>query len=305
MIQKVTQMKKRRKRPSEKLLIVVMIISVVLVGAYINTVSVGSEENAVLLWQSVIVGVFCSIIASGFLYVIQSSVDVDNNENVLLKLEEIDKRLEQQKDLYDNGVVSIRRKSFYDGEDAFWSKMIESASDQLDLIGRDIYPWFNHNYRTVFIEKIKSMIKNKKNVRIILSDDGFVKENVYAVERGEQDYNNLSNVEKTCYELRQVYKEIKSKNWRYKGNLNVYIADQKPISYMYIRTDVQCVISPYVNDGDSFLLELKTGDEYEYSQFLDSDFESMLNSSFVKKFELGDNHERVEKGGRRKFLFGK
>ena len=296
-------MKKHRKRPSETVLIVVMIISVVIVSAYINTVSAGSEENATILWQSVIVGVLCSIVASGFLYVIQSAVDVENNKHVLLKLNKIDNKLKQRKDLYDSGVVSIRRKSYYDEKGEFWKTLIRATSDQLDLIGRDISPWFTHEYRTDFTDQIKRMIKNEKNVRIIISDDCLTKENIYAVERGDKVKNELSKVEVTCYELRQIYKEIDRNKWKRKGNLDVYIADRKLISYMYIRTDEQCVMSPYVYDGDSFLLELKTGKEY--SQFLDSDFESILNSSSVRKLELGDRHERVEKNVRRKLLFGK
>ena len=292
-------MKGYRGQRGKFVLIVLILFAVIVICGYIN---ISPEESLSALWQTVFLSIACSIVASGLFYLMQSAVDRDNNEEVELKLNEIDKKLRQLENLYDSGVVSIRSKTYYDKNGEFWKQMIKSTTNQLDLVGHDISPWFSSEYRTVFIGKVKSMIKNKKDVRIILSGDAPDMKKIHAVERGDKDENELSKIEVTCFELRQIIKEIRKNKRKHQiGNLDVYIADLKQVSYMYIRTDSRCFMSPYVSSGNSFLLEMEAG--FEYSRWLDMDFENMLK--FVKEINLEMNNERTTKSGCRKFLFGK
>lgn len=260
------------------------------------------EDSQSQMWQTVFLSIGCSIIASGVFYFMQSAIDADINENVSIELSDIHRKLEQIDDLYKNGVLSIRSKKYYDKNGNFWKNMIRETSDQLDLVGRDISPWFSSEYRNVFIDKIKSMIKNKKNIRIILSGDAPDMGNVLKVEEGYKDEKELSKIEATCYELRQIMNELENNKVKKAiGNLDVYIADLKQVPYMYIRTDSRCFISPYLSTGDSFLLEMEVG--FECSNWMNLDFEELLKN--VKRINLERQNESIRKKKCRKFLFRK
>ena len=260
------------------------------------------EDSQSEMRQTVYLSIACSIVASGVFYFMQSAIDADINENVSTELSDIHRKLEQIDDLYKNGVLSIRSKKYYDKNGNFWKNMIRETSDQLDLVGLDISPWFSSEYRNVFIDKVKSMIKNKKNIRIILSGDAPDMENVLKVEEGSKDEKELSKIEATCYELKQIMNELKSNKVKKGiGNLDVYIGDLEQVPYMYIRTDSRCFISPYLSTGDSFLLEMEVG--FECANWMNLDFEEMLKN--VKRINLEKKNERIRKKVRRKFLFRK
>lgn len=282
---------------------VVLIIGIVAVALAICAYTkIIPEDSQSQMWQTVFLSIGCSIIASGLFYFMQSAIDADINENVSIELSDIHRKLEQIDDLYKNGVLSIRSKKYYDKNGNFWKNMIRETSDQLDLVGRDISPWFSSEYRNVFIDKVKSMIKNKKNIRIILSGDAPDMGNVLKVEEGYKDEKELSKIEATCYELRQIMNELENNNVKKGiGNLDVYIADLKQVPYMYIRTDSRCFISPYLSTGDSFLLEMEVG--FECSNWMNLDFEEMLKN--VKRINLERKNESIRKKICRKFLFRK
>lgn len=288
-----------KRKPGKIILVVLLFLLIFAIAAYINIMP---EDNSSASWQNIFLSIIASLIASGLFYLMQSAVDTDNVKDVESILHEINRKLEQQENLYKSGVVSIRSKKYYDKNGEFWKQMIKKTSDKLDLVGHDISPWFSNEYRTVFIEKIISMINNKKNVQIILSGDAPIMENIYAVETGEKKEKELSKIEMTCYELRKVIRAIGSnKEKDQTRNLNVYIADLKRISYMYIRTDSRCYMSPYVTSDNSFLLEMEVG--FEYSRWLDEDFENILKTA--EKIDLEMNNERATKNRSRKLLFWK
>lgn len=82
------------------------------------------------------------------------------------------------------------------------------------------------------------------------------------VEESGESRHELSKMDKTCLELREIARKSK-KNKKY---LQVLITDIHKVTYMYIRTDHRCFISPYIysvsNSAGSFLLELKTNIDY-------------------------------------------
>ena len=61
--------------------------------------------------------------------------------------------------------------------------------------------------------------------------------------------------------------------------LEVYTASRERVTYLYIRTDTQCFVSPYIlgqESGNSFLLEIKAGEKYADSY--KKDFEEIIGS---------------------------
>lgn len=263
-----------------------------------------SDADLAAMWKNIGLSISCSIVASGIFYLMQSAFSTDHAEAAMTKLQMIDEKLKQERQLYDSGIVSIRPKTYYDKEGEFWKKIINSTSDRLDLIGHTLSPWFSYEYRDIFIGKITSMLEKGKSVRIILSGKSPDMNKICDVENGIKEKQQLSKVELTCYEFRQIVKNNKeSKRKKHRGELQVYVVDEQKVSYMYIRTDQQCFMSPYIASDNSFLLEMETG--VEYSRRFDVDFEDMLNSVSNQKVEMGDQNERTAKNCGRKCLFRK
>lgn len=239
------------------------------------------------LLQNMLLSIFCSIVASVLFCMLQifDEKEKDDADSVFKKevndrLNEIDDKLKKQNQLYDSGIVSIREKSFYDRDGKFWKDIINSTSNRLDLIGHSISKWFDDEYKDVFVDKIKSMLEEGKEVRIILSDDqpDIDMRKIRAMEQpkngSENDIYALSKIENTCLKLREIARELPQN----RNKLRVLITDRYKVTYMYIRTDHRCFISPYIysatNSAGSFLLELETS--IDYSKCFERDFQEML-----------------------------
>lgn len=226
------------------------------------------------LWKNMALSVLCSIIASAVFSLLQDA----GNEDMETKLNEINENLKLQRELYDSGIRSIRKKSFYDADGAFWTNIIESTSNRMDLIGHSISKWFDEEYKDSFGKKIEEMLRGGKEVRIILSGDSPDMEKVRFAEREGRENCQLGKMENTCYELRKIVHNVPRTA---RNRLKVYITDLSKVTYMYIRTDQQCFISPYIysetNKSNSFLLELRT--KIDYSKCFDDDFQEMLRNN--------------------------
>lgn len=236
------------------------------------------------IFQNVALSILCSIVASVLFGMLQvsDSKDKDKEEkefkqSVNERLDQIDEKLRRQNILYDSGIVSIREKSFYDKDGKFWKDIINSASNKLDLIGHSIHKWFDEEYKDAFVGKIASMLKDGKEVRIILSGQKPDMEKIREVEKTGEGRHSLSKLESTCLELRQIAHKL-PKN---KKQLSVLITDINKVTYMYIMTDRRCFISPYIysatNSAGTFLLELEKG--VDYSKCFERDFQEMLRDT--------------------------
>ncbi len=260
------------------------------------------------LWQNIALSVVCSIIASALFCLLQDAGNADQEErigNIEAKLNEINGKLEiqqvndiltglnkindnlkRQRELYDSGIRSIRKKSYYDANGTFWRDIIQATAGRMDLIGHSISKWFDEEYKESFSKKIEEMIRNGKEVRIILSGDMPDMAKIHLAESKGRGNCQLSKMENTCFELREIVRRVPRSA---RGNLKVYIADRAKVTYMYIRTDQQCFISPYIysetNSSNSFLLELRT--KIDYSKCFDDDFQEMLRNN-PQKITLED-----------------
>lgn len=89
------------------------------------------------LSQNVGLSIFCSILASGIYALLQTSSESDARrreleeiQGIKQELKAVNEKLKLREDLYDSGIVSIRKKSYYEDEGQFWRDIIESTSDK-------------------------------------------------------------------------------------------------------------------------------------------------------------------------------
>ena len=239
-----------------------------------------SEPNIYGLLENISLSVLCSIIASILFSILQSAASSDDQQLIMERLSEMDEKLRIQNELYDSGIVSIRKKSYYDRNGRFWKDILISSTDRLDLIGHSISNWFDDEYKNLFVDKVADLLKRDKLVRIILSGERPDMQKVKKAEYDEVQKRNLNKVERTCYEMRTIIRSIPADK---RKKLQVHYSELKQVSYMYIRTDHKCFISPYIysttNSSNSFLLELETG--VDYSRCFDIDFLEMIENTNI------------------------
>ena len=238
------------------------------------------------------------MVASIFFILIQKVFTRDDNKELGKQLDIIETSLRRQNELYDSGILSIHPKAHFDKEDDFWRNIIDNTDNRLDLIGHSLSNWFKNEYRDIFCEKIIKMLEQEKEVRIILSANKFEPELVRQAFLKKISKNSLNKVEKTIlyfYELAERIDENK------KQFLKVYVTDLKEVTYLYIRTDYQCIISPYIlsptNNQNSFLLELQSGTKY--AKTFEDDFNDMIErlesiNLSLQKLEIIKNMEIVQ-----------
>lgn len=241
--------------------------------------------------QNMGVSIVCSIIASGIYSLLQTSSDTEARQSEITEIEKIKNEIEEvnlklriKNDLYDSGIVSIRKKSYYEDEGKFWRDIVNSTSDRLDLIGHAISHWFKPEYRDIFIKKVTEMLRTGKTVRIVLSGPEPDMQMIHKIEEAGKETSKCkfqNKMDRTCWELRAMAGQVPQSK---RENLHVYVAHPDQVTYMYIRTDNQCFISPYItsnnHDANTFLLELKT--RIEYSKCFDEDFSELLKSGLYE-----------------------
>ena len=239
----------------------------------------GTFDIASFLFN-IIFSVFCSILAS-FIY---AMIQKDYSEEMQSKLEEIDAQLKRDKELYDSGIISVRKKVYYDQENDFWKEILRGTDDRLDLVGHSINTWFSEDYKDAFCSKIKNMTKSGSSIQIIVGTESGEIDWGRIIHKGEDEFSDLNKTERTCYELYNLAKEIGKKE---RKNLKLHVVKLEVITYLYIRTDKRCFISPYIlsptNSKNSFLLELNSA--IEYSKSFDADVKEMINNSKHQKWE--------------------
>lgn len=291
--------KSRRKFP--KGVFSYIVIGILGIGIIISIIVLEykkDEPDISVLWQNILLSILCSVVASIFFILIQKVFTRDDNKELGKQLDIIETSLRRQNELYDSGILSIHPKAHFDKEDDFWRNIIDNTDNRLDLIGHSLSNWFKNEYRDIFCEKIIKMLEQEKEVRIILSANKFEPELVRQAFLKKISKNSLNKVEKTIlyfYELAERIDENK------KQFLKVYVTDLKEVTYLYIRTDYQCIISPYIlsptNNQNSFLLELQSGTKY--AKTFEDDFNDMIErlesiNLSLQKLEIIKNMEIVQ-----------
>ncbi len=248
-----------------------------------------SEPDMNGLLQNISLSVLCSVIASILYSMLQLAISSDEQRDIADRLKEINEKLRIQNELYDSEILSIRKKSYYDRDGRFWKSILSSSTDKLDLIGHSISNWFDDEYKALFVGKITDLLKRGKSVRIILSGEMPEISKIKQAEQDEDQKRNLNKVERTCFEMRTILRSVPGYQ---RKKLRIFYTELKQVSYMYIRTDHKCFISPYIysttNSSNSFLLELETG--VDYSRCFDNDFSEMIeNVNICKQINLEDD----------------
>ena len=247
--------------------------------------------NALELWQNIVLSTMCSIVASVIYNIIHRAYTINDADQTRSKLDTIEENLKIQNELYDNGIISIHPKSHFDNEEDYWNGIIEETNTKLNLIGHSISKWFKSEYKDTFLGKIKQMLESDNKINIILSSNN-IDTTLSKVKKAYADRRmlpQLTKVEKTILNLCEyINKNVAEDKRKF---LNVYVTDLSKVTYLYIRTDRQCIISPYTHSLDdhqnSFLLELKPGTSYVKS--LEDDYDEMIGKmipvdlSMVKK----------------------
>lgn len=268
---------------------VIMLILLALIGG-MYLLETGKETPDLQgFWQNTILSITCSLIASAGFYVIQGLFDYVDHLSTQRKLDKVDENLKTVLNLYDSGIVSIRPKSYYDRDDSFWKTILYLTNDHLDLIGHSISNWFQEEYKETFEKKIREMITAGKRVRIVLSGETYNESKIKNVESEKAQFSQLSKIDKTYYYLRQLWKELPENS---RNLLEVYTASRERVTYLYIRTDTQCFVSPYIlgkESGNSFLLEIKAGEKYADSY--KKDFEEITGTLNPISWECGNDNK--------------
>ncbi len=273
-----------------------LLIAILTIGIIVSIIAIEAQnENGDLpkLWQSVMLSILCSIAASIIFIIVQNFFTNQENKELEEKLDDIEKKLKRQNELYDSGIVSIHRKAYFDKEEEFWKQIINNTENRLDLIGRSLSKWFKREYRDLFVEKIVKMLESEKTVRLLLSTEQFNFKRVKQAYMKNITKNSLNKAEKTVLYLLQELEKVEDAKKEY---LHIYITNLQNVTYLYIRTDYQCIISPYIlspsNHQHSFLLELQS--DSAYTKAFENDFDEMIEG--MECLDLSQKNRIAEVG---------
>ena len=261
--------------------LVFAIVSVLLIICVFIVDSKSKSPDRAALWEDVVLGISCSVIASGIFAILQRAYTNDDHDELAAGLKDIEANLQESNRLYKQGVISIRPKSYFDSEQKFWKEIINNSGNRLDLVGHSLSKWFKPEYKDIFVKKIASMLKDKKTVNIVLSMDNLTPEATrtmldkvkreYELRRQGKRAAVMSKLERTLFDFYVLlHEQVDNEYW---NNLKIYIVDLISVTYLYIRTDTQCIMSPYTHNSsgqqDSLLIEMQPGTRY--AKLIDDD----------------------------------
>lgn len=233
-----------------------------------------SQTNGAIL--SIILGIMSSIIASVIVLIIQRAFASSEHKELTKQLDTIEEALSNQSVLYNSGIRSIHPKIYFDKEGTFWTDILNNTEDKLDLVGHSIRTWFYSEFKDAFFKRVKAMLNDEKEVRIVLAPKSKPWFNcVFDVALGRYEWKAVSKAGKTVRDLYYLLQDVNQEKRKY---LKVYVADPAKVTYMYIRTDGQSIVSPYIfscsNSPHTFLLELESTSAY--AKAFERDFEDMI-----------------------------
>ena len=279
------------------ILVAILIAFISIVGIVTLTVLESQKDPSDLLglWEDTVLGILCSVVASVVFAILTRIYSRNDSDVVEQRLQIIETHLDRQNELYDSGIKSIRPKSHFDQEEDYWNGILSGSAIQLDLVGHSLSNWFGRRYRDTFIRKVRQIVSSGGTVNVVLSTPepnsiGTMLSNVKTAYWHEQI--KLSKVEKTLLEFYRLLKEnIPEKD---RCNLRIYVTDIEKVTYFYIRTDTQCIISPYTYSPGTkeniFLLELLPNTAHVKT--LEDDFDAMIGNMTPLSFNLHNEEQR-------------
>lgn len=276
-------------------ILVAVLIAIMCTGGIGTLVALESQRSSgdmLVLWENIILGILCSVVASIIFAIITRIYSRNDSDAVDKRLETIEANLARQNELYDSGIKSIRPKSHFDQEDDYWIGIINGSSNRLDLIGHSLSNWFVRRYRDTFIRKILQIVGSGGVVNVVLSTS--TPENIEGMlSNVRYAYNHegikLNKVEKTLLEFYRLLRDSIQEKDRHR--LRVYVTNIDQVTYFYIRTDGQCIISPYTYSPDNreniFLLELRL--DTAHVKILEDDFDAMTGNMTPVDFQISES----------------
>lgn len=279
-------------------ILVAVLIALTCVGGIITLIVLESKKDSgdmLGLWENIILGILCSVVASIIFAIITRIYSRNDSDAVDKRLEMIEANLARQNELYDSGIKSIRPKSHFDQEDDYWIGIINGSSSRLDLIGHSLSSWFARRYRDTFIRKILQIVGSGGVVNVVLSTS--TPENIEIMLSNVRyayihEGIKLNKVEKTLLEFYRLLRDKIQEEDR--SHLRVYVTNIEQVTYFYIRTDGQCIISPYTYSPDDreniFLLELRLGTAHV--KILEDDFDAMIGNMMPVDFQISESELR-------------
>lgn len=205
---------------------------------------------------TVLIGVVSSLAASSWYEWMMKGINEEETNVYLKTLEDLRKEVLAYNRLMEEGIISIRKKSYYRTDKEFWKSILLNTVERLDLVGHDLSNWLTEEYQKIFSEQLINMAKHEKTVRLVMTGVSYDENRMKRAERDKNFRDNLKEVEKTYFFLYKLIKELPVNKRSY---IEGYIVEPSEMTYMYIRTDNACYISPYLSsekyDIDSFLIE--------------------------------------------------
>lgn len=275
-----------------------ILIALIGIAGIVTLAALESQKNPsdlLGLWEDIVLGILCSVVASVVFAILTRIYSRNDSDAVERRLQFIEKHLIRQNELYDSGIKSIRPKSHFDQEEDYWNGILSGSAVRLDLIGHSLSNWFGRRYRDTFIRKVRQIVSSGGIVNVVLSTPapdsiGTMLSNVKTAYWHEQI--RLNKVEKTLLEFyRLLMENIPEKD---RCNLRIYVADVEKVTYFYIRTDTQCIISPYTYSPGTreniFLLELLP--DTAHVKILEDDFDEMISNMIPLDFKIQDDESR-------------
>ena len=279
-------------------ILVAILIALTGIGGIGTLVALESQKvssNLLELWENIVLGILCSVVASIVFAILTRIYSRNDSDAVAQRLQYIEMHLNRQNELYDSGIKSIRPKSHFNQEEDYWNGIIVGSSGRLDLIGHSLSNWFGRRYRDTFIRKVLQIVSSGGVVNVVLSTPmpDSIGEMLPKVKAAYwHDGIRLSKVEKTLLEFYRLLKDHISEEDR--RNLRIYVTDVEQVTYFYIRTDTQCIISPYTYSPGTreniFLLELRPNTDH--AKTLEDDFDEMISNMMPLDFKIQDDELR-------------
>lgn len=275
-----------------------ILIAIIGVGGLVTLVVLENYKKSsdpLQLWEDIVLGILCSMVASVVFAILARIYSRNDSDAVAQRLAYIEAHLNRQNELYDSGIKSIRPKSHFDQEEDYWNGIIGGSSGRLDLIGHSLSNWFGRRYRDTFIRKVLQIVSSGGTVNVVLSTSasdsiGTMLSNIKAAYWHEEI--RLNKVEKTLLEFYRLLKDHISEEDR--RNLRIYVTGVEQVTYFYIRTDTQCIISPYTYGpgprDNIFLLELRPNTDH--AKTLEDDFDEMISNMIPLDFKVEDDELR-------------